>query len=414
MPRRKSYGMVGIGRPDGEEPPVLSVSFATSPDYKTSPDPLPALPMLGRAELLRRSSSGAYSAISEMSNESGSQGTPTKRGGREFIYLLPTIQHADNTITVSSAWKSSQRRVTDENLLSPTHPDTPTHHVSFGRLSLPARPAVVPMTASKSNPLPRRSLGTAPLKGLQLSRTPMIHDSTNLVHPGPVPPTPGSGPFSMNPGPVKAVMLSRPSLPGLGLVSSVRTHRPSLGPRRDSHPDPRIPSPSFGPSPLPALKSRAPALFAGSSTPARMSRKSAKLDLRSEVGNRSLAVPGAFNKRKSASRTRAETLGVPLGGMDDAEYRRKARARSRSLTPDFGRGPGEVLVVERPGRFEYDFIRPEGGGMLGKGTFGQVFKVTMKEESMLGLGLGSLGKDELSEQVFAVKKSKPYEGNGHR
>jgi hypothetical protein len=85
VPRRKSYGMVGVGRPNKENAPVLSVTFASSPDDKqgSSPSFVPTIPMLAREALIRRTSSGAHSVVSDTSTERGSQGTPTKKSGRE-------------------------------------------------------------------------------------------------------------------------------------------------------------------------------------------------------------------------------------------------------------------------------------------------------------------------------------------
>lgn len=61
---------------------------------------------------------------------------------------------------------------------------------------------------------------------------------------------------------------------------------------------------------------------------------------------------------------------------------------------------GVELVEEDPGRFEREFV---GGGdaLLGRGTFGQVFRVRAKYGGPV-------------EKMYAVKKSKVYEGDRHR
>lgn len=52
-----------------------------------------AIPLLKRAELLRRSSSGAFSTTSSQSSEGSSMGTPTKNGRKLSIrfYVSPMI-----------------------------------------------------------------------------------------------------------------------------------------------------------------------------------------------------------------------------------------------------------------------------------------------------------------------------------
>ncbi|KAG9018623.1 hypothetical protein FRB90_011109 [Tulasnella sp. 427] len=78
---------------------------------------------------------------------------------------------------------------------------------------------------------------------------------------------------------------------------------------------------------------------------------------------------------------------------------RRPRSSSRVPLLRDHRSPdtNDHIVQERPGHFERDFEK-DGGGILGKGTFGQVFKV----------------KKRGSDTVFAVKRSKPYEGARHR
>ncbi|KAG8900682.1 hypothetical protein FRB99_005819 [Tulasnella sp. 403] len=158
------------------------------------------------------------------------------------------------------------------------------------------------------------------------------------------------------PGPVKSFISSRPSLTTSGTPA-----RPSL--RRESHPMRPLGAYGWG-TPAPASsKARAPALFGyASGTESRSSRKS-------------------------------------TGWLGVSEGVRRPRSFSRlAFTPE---NDLDDVVMERSGRFERDFARPlDGPGVLGKGTFGQVFRV--------------IEKKGMTDKVFAVKRSKPYEGERHR
>lgn len=61
---------------------------------------------------------------------------------------------------------------------------------------------------------------------------------------------------------------------------------------------------------------------------------------------------------------------------------------------------GVELVDEDPGRFESEFVG-SGDALLGRGTFGQVFRVRAKYGGPV-------------EKTYAVKRSKVYEGDRHR
>ncbi|THH02616.1 hypothetical protein EW026_g331 [Hermanssonia centrifuga] len=77
---------------------------------------------------------------------------------------------------------------------------------------------------------------------------------------------------------------------------------------------------------------------------------------------------------------------------------KKGRPRSGHLPGSALRGrPSLPNSEERPGRFEQDFVELD---ELGRGEFGRVMKVRYNEEG--------------SEETFAVKKSKPFEGVRHR
>lgn len=72
--------------------------------------------------------------------------------------------------------------------------------------------------------------------------------------------------------------------------------------------------------------------------------------------------------------------------------RPSSRSSVRSRQPS-----GEMNTYEQPGRFDRDF---EEIAEVGSGNFGKVIKVR--------------SKFSFSNSVFAVKKSKPYEGTKHR
>lgn len=86
---------------------------------------------------------------------------------------------------------------------------------------------------------------------------------------------------------------------------------------------------------------------------------------------------------------------------DDLGMVRRPKSHSRLSSIRRELSPSNDVVPEYPGRFERDFVRPtEGPGVLGKGAFGQVFRVQEK-----------YGPED---KVYAVKRSKPYEGERHR
>lgn len=85
---------------------------------------------------------------------------------------------------------------------------------------------------------------------------------------------------------------------------------------------------------------------------------------------------------------------------------RRPRSSTRlsvSVEEERGGAGAEPLVQELPGKFERDFVRSGEGSasMVGRGTFGQVFKVKAKRGGPV-------------EKVYAVKRSKMYEGERHR
>lgn len=166
-------------------------------------------------------------------------------------------------------------------------------------------------------------------------------------------------------GPVKSFLKARPSL-----QTSTTPIRSSL--RRDSNPSKPVASIGWG-TPIAASSSvggrPSLPLFAGS-------HEGGNLRIGPHKDNPLFfgvaASPPALRRPRSSSR-------VPL--LRDHR------------SPD----SSDHIVQERPGRFERDFEK-DGAGILGKGTFGQVFRVKMRG----------------SHTVFAVKRSKPYEGARHR
>ena len=97
----------------------------------------------------------------------------------------------------------------------------------------------------------------------------------------------------------------------------------------------------------------------------------------------SLSNRGATNKSCSIS-----SMGhLPISSIPRLQVQRQASSTRRSSEP----------FTEQPSRFEHDFVEV---GEVGSGEFGKVIKVRRKD-----------GDDS---EVYAIKKSKKFEGIRHR
>ncbi|KAG9012704.1 hypothetical protein FRB93_001257 [Tulasnella sp. JGI-2019a] len=263
-----------------------------------------AIPLLKRTELLRRSSSGAFSNTSSQSSE----GTPTKQG--QYSGFKGSL-----LVTTSSSQTAAPTptRVTLTVPLSPLRLDDSASSTTTGT----ARRPIVRRGSSASSVGSRKSPFATP--------TP----PGAFVLPKIVPAAPG---------PIRAFMNSRPSLHG-------QAHTPIRATlRRDSNPVHPNEIEGWG-----GGNHRIPSLFAGP----------------------------AMGSTAAVRRARSSVA-----------MERAAEAR------------GVELVEEDPGKYEREFIG-SGDSLLGRGTFGQVFRVRAKYGGTV-------------EKLYAVKRSKAYEGDRHR
>ncbi|KAG8890221.1 hypothetical protein FRB98_000549 [Tulasnella sp. 332] len=292
---------------DDEDPrPIPALPLSKLDDAPSS------IPLLKRTELLRRSSSGAFSIASSQSSEGSAMGTPTKKS------------HTPGpTGSLLSATSSSQTLMPTASRVTPAVPASPLH--SDGSSSSTTT------TGTARRPVLRRGSSATSFTSRKSGFATPAPPPSAFVLPKVVPAAPG---------PVRAFMNSRPSLHG-------QSHTPMRPPfRRESNPiHPSDTGISWG-----GGNHRIPSLFAGSA----MGSTAAVRRARSTV---------------AMERAAAEVRGVEL-------------------------------VEEDPGRFEREFVR-SGDALLGRGTFGQVFRVKAKYGGTL-------------EKTYAVKKSKAYEGDRHR
>ncbi|KAG8964483.1 hypothetical protein FRC03_001734 [Tulasnella sp. 419] len=381
--RRRSYNGVGLGLPQQSVIPPLPISASESSvgdsnvlfgSGNASPSPFSnaTIPLFGRAELLRRTSSGAHSSNSEQSSD----GTPTKRHSIPLMWKAPNPFSPRPTESPESNFEGTPSQ---SSCASPLPPLTSL----LGGASSPAQPTPIRLSLGAMRKSAPNVFGQQPPLLLSLSQ------------PSPSPsPSPSAipRPSATLPLPKPTLKHARPSLPASMATPS---HYPrSILKRETIVPVARAKSPGLIPSNPAVARVKAIASPAGSPLPASSSRQNVASRLaRRSGGELSLMVPG---KSKASARTRTRSDVGTRARLDELDLILE-RKRRMELT--------NVVIEERPGYFEEYFTKAgDGIGVLGKGTFGKVFKVRVKN------GL----EENETDTKYAVKVSKPYEGERHR